>query len=206
MLVCPRLTVLSLRNTGKTKRVTVKVCNISASAVKIFPRTNICQVSQVQVVDSWNPRSLAIRKKEPTLTAFGVKVNTDKLSEQETKETYSVLERLEHLFSKSPTDLGKTDVVKQPYHRIPPGMIEEVRQTLKDMLNVGVLQKSSSPYCSSVVLCRKSDGSLRFCIDLRKLNSRAIKDAYTLLRIEETLDRLAGAKYFSKLDLKSGYW
>ena len=69
-----------------------------------------------------------------------------------------------------------------------------------------MLQKSSSPYCSSVVLCRKSDGSLRFCIDLRKLNSRAMKDAYTLPRIEETLDRLAGAKYFSKLDLKSGYW
>ena len=52
VLVCPRL--LSLRNTGRTKRVTVKVCNISASAVKSFPRSNICQVSQVQVhvVDS----------------------------------------------------------------------------------------------------------------------------------------------------------
>ena len=216
VLVCPRL--LSLRNTGRTKRVIVKVCNISASSVKIFPRTNICQVSQVQVVDSWNPRYLASMKKEPTLTELGVKVNTDKLSEQETKEAYSVLEKWQHLFSKSPTDLGKTDVVKheihlttevpfrEPYRRIPPGMIEEVRQALKDMLDVGAIRKSSSPYCSNVVLCRKSDGSLRFCIDLRKLNSRTIKDAYTLPRIEDTLDRLVGAKYFSKLDLKSGYW
>ena len=85
-------------------------------------------------------------------------------------------------------------------------MIEEVRQALKDMLDVGVIRKSSSPYCSIVVLCRKSDGSLRFCIDLRKLNSRTIKDAYTLPKIEDTLDRLVGAKYFNKLDLKSGYW
>ena len=73
VLVCPRLPVLSLRNTGKTKRVTVKVCNISASAVKIFPRTNICQVSQVQVVDFWNPRSLASMKKKPILTELGVR-------------------------------------------------------------------------------------------------------------------------------------
>ena len=74
------------------------------------------------------------------------------------------------------------------------------------MLDVGAIRKSCSPYCSNVVLCRKSDGSLRFCIDLRKINSRTIKDAYTLPRIEDTLDRLVGAKYFSKLDLKSGYW
>ena len=74
------------------------------------------------------------------------------------------------------------------------------------MLDVGAIRKSSSPYCSNVVLCRKSDGLLRFCIDLRKFNSRTIKDAYTLPRIEDTLDRLVGAKFFSKLDLKSGYW
>ena len=74
------------------------------------------------------------------------------------------------------------------------------------MLDVGAIRKSSSPYCSNVGLCRKSDGSLRFCIDLRKLYSRTIRDAYTLPRIEDNLDRLEGAKYFSKLDLKSGYW
>ena len=76
---------------------------------------------------------------------------------------------------------------------------------MKDMLDVGAIRKSSSPYCSNVVLCRKSDGYLRFCINLRKLNSRTIKDAYTLPRIEDTLDRLVDAKYFSNLDLKSRY-
>ena len=56
------------------------------------------------------------------------------------------------------------------------------------------------------MLVRKKDGSLRFCIDLRKLNARTIKDAYPLPRIEETLDCLNGAQLFTSLDLKLGYW
>ena len=56
------------------------------------------------------------------------------------------------------------------------------------------------------MLVRKKDGSLRFCIDLRKLNARTIKDAYSLPRIEETLDCLNGAQWFTSLDLKLGYW
>ena len=59
---------------------------------------------------------------------------------------------------------------------------------------------------SAIVLVREKDGSLRFCIDLRHLNNRTIKDAYSLPRIEETLDCLNGAKIFTSLDLKSGYW
>ena len=57
-----------------------------------------------------------------------------------------------------------------------------------------------------MVLVRKKDGSLRFCIDLRKLNARTIKDAYSLPCIEESLDCLNGAWIFTSLDLKSGYW
>lgn len=57
---------------------------------------------------------------------------------------------------------------KEPYRRIAPGMFEEVRQHLKEMLEAGAIRKSQSPYCSNVVLARKSNGSLRLCIDLRK--------------------------------------
>ena len=74
------------------------------------------------------------------------------------------------------------------------------------MLKIGAIRKSNSPWASAVVLVRKKDGSLRFCIDLRKLNSRTIKDAYGLPRIEETLDCLGGSIIFTSLDLKSGYW
>ena len=74
------------------------------------------------------------------------------------------------------------------------------------MLKVGVIQKSVSPWASPVVLVCKKDGSLRFCIDLRKLHSQTIKDAYSLPRIEESLDCLNGAIIFTSLDLKAGYW
>ena len=74
------------------------------------------------------------------------------------------------------------------------------------MLKIGVIRKSNSPWASAVVLVRKKDGSLRFCIDLWKLNARTIKDAYGLPRIEETLDCLEGSIIFTSLDLKSGYW
>ena len=74
------------------------------------------------------------------------------------------------------------------------------------MEQIGAIQRSSSPWASPVVLVRKKDGSLRFCIDLRKLNARIIKDAYSLPRIKEFLDCLNEACIFLSLDLKSGYW
>ena len=74
------------------------------------------------------------------------------------------------------------------------------------MLEIGAISESKSPWASAVVLVRKKDGSLRFCIDLMKLNARTVKDAYSLPRIEETLDCLNGAQWFNSLDLKSGYW
>ena len=74
------------------------------------------------------------------------------------------------------------------------------------MVEIGAIRKSSSPWARAVVLVRKKDGSLRFCMDLRHLNKRTIKDVYRLPRIEETLDCLNRAKIFTSLDLKSGYW
>ena len=74
------------------------------------------------------------------------------------------------------------------------------------MVEIGAIRKSQSPWASAVVLVRKKTGELRFCIDLRKLNARTIKDAQTLPRIEDSLDSLEGAVIFTSLDLKSGYW
>ena len=95
---------------------------------------------------------------------------------------------------------------KEPYRRIPPGFFEEVRMYLKKMLYTGAIRESESPYSSNAVLVRKKDGSLQFCIDFRKLNSRTIRHSYNLPRIDDTIDTLIGAKYVTKLDLQSGYW
>ena len=74
------------------------------------------------------------------------------------------------------------------------------------MLEKGVIQPSDSPWSSPIVLAKKKDGSVRFCIDYRKVNAITRKDAYPLPRIDETLDTLAGSKLYTTLDLKTGYW
>ena len=122
------------------------------------------------------------------------------------------------VFSKDGLDLGKCNILKhdikitdpQPfkdrYRRIPPHLYEKVKAHLQEMVEVGAIRRSFSPWASALVLVRKKDGGLRFCIDLHKLNNRTVKDGYSLPHIEDTLDCLHGAVWFSTLDVKSGYW
>lgn len=95
--------------------------------------------------------------------------------------------------------------MRQRYQRIPPSEYEEVKQHINQLLEAQVIRESSSPYASPIVLVRKKDGSLRMCVDYRQLNNRTRKDAFPLPRIDESLDALAGARWFSTLDLASGY-
>ena len=74
------------------------------------------------------------------------------------------------------------------------------------MLDAGVIRPSNSPWCNAVVLVRKKDGSLCFCINFRKLNSLTVKDSHPLPRICETLESLAGAAHYSTFDMNSGFW
>ena len=139
-------------------------------------------------------------------------------TEEQRNRVKLVIEKYSFLFAMNSLDLGRTDLIKHHielkdytpikdrYCRIPPHQYEEVRKHLKEMLDIGAIRRSNSPWASPVVLVRKKDGSLRFCIDLRKLNARTVKDAYSLPCIEDTLDSLNGACIFTSLDLKSGYW
>ena len=77
---------------------------------------------------------------------------------------------------------------------------------VNEMEERGIVQPSSSPWASPVVLVPKKDGSMRFCVDFRRLNSITRKDVYPLPRVDDILDTLGNAQYFTTLDLASGYW
>ncbi|KRY45379.1 Retrovirus-related Pol polyprotein from transposon 17.6 [Trichinella britovi] len=109
-----------------------------------------------------------------------------------------LLRRYAETISMSDDDLGHTSVVK---HRR-----EEVEGHVRRMLERGLIEPAEGPWSSPVVLAKKKEGSSRFCVDYRRLNEVTRKDAQPLPRIDATLDALAGSKWFTTLDLASGYW
>ena len=121
------------------------------------------------------------------------------------------------VFSQGEDDLGCTPLLehtiethgpplRQPYRRQNPAVRQEEMAQVKQMLASDIIRPSNSSWTSPVVMVKKKDGSLRFCVDFRQLNAATVKDAHPLPRIDDLLDALHGACWFSTLDLMSGYW
>ena len=102
-------------------------------------------------------------------------------------------------------DTGDALPIKQRPYRPSPKCEQEIDRQVEDMLQKGIIRESVSPWSSPVVLVKKKDGSFRFCVDLRKVNAVTRKDSFPMPLVSDTLDALSGTKYFSTLDLKSGY-
>ena len=115
-------------------------------------------------------------------------------------------------------DVGKTDEIhhtitltdnrpiRHNARRLTPEKANLSRKLVDEMIEQEIIEPSSSPWASPIVLAKKDGGGTRFCVDYRKSNNVTRKDAFPLPRIDDTLDALHGAKYFSTLDLQSGYW
>lgn len=128
------------------------------------------------------------------------------------------LSEMPEVFAQHDTDFGCTNKVKHqiklsdetPFkHRprpIRPQDLDAVRRHLQELSESGVIRESESPYSSPIVVVRKKNGDVRLCVDYRKLNLNTIKDAYALPNLEEAFSALTGSKWFSVLDLKSGYY
>ena len=208
----------------KRTKLPVELVNHSAQTVTVPAKARVCDLYSTEDVTPLGPSSLPgvsgssniDMGKECFLTNFvGIR---ETLTEERVREVEDLLMKWRGVFSLHDMDLGLTDKVehrirlsddvpfKEKPRPIPPSMFNEVRAHLKEMESLGVIRKSQSPYASNVVVVRKKSGAIRFCLDLRRLNSKTIPDRYSLPRIDTTLDILSGAKWFSVLDLKSGYW
>ena len=140
------------------------------------------------------------------------------LAEEDKRTIESALLDLHEAFILEDKERGETDLlqleietgdatpIKQPVRRLPFAVRQEVAQQLRRMQEMGVIQPSNSPWASPIVLVRKKDNSLRFCIDYRKLNAVTKPDSFPLPRIDDLLDELGESRYFSTLDLAAGYW
>ena len=147
-----------------------------------------------------------------------VRDSSTSLSSAQQNQLYLLLQVYGDIFAEDDTDLGRTKRVNHKidtgtsapirHHprRIPFAKREQARELLEKMLKRDVVEPSTSPWSSPIVLVTKKDGSIRFCVDFRRLNEITRKDAYPLPRVDDTLDTLAGSRWFSTLDLLSGYW
>jgi hypothetical protein len=101
-------------------------------------------------------------------------------------------------------EVGAKPVITMPY-RHPKKYKDEIEKAIKELLDMEHIRPSLSPFASSVVLVKKKDGTMRMCIEFHALNKKTIKNRYPIPRIDELLDELHGAIYFTKIDLRSGY-
>jgi hypothetical protein len=103
-------------------------------------------------------------------------------------------------------DTGDAPPVKSGPARASPAEQKEIKEAIEGMLRGGIIQRSQSPWASRVVLSPKKDGTMRFCVDYRKLNELTVKDSYPLPHTQDVLDYMSTAQFFSTMDLASGFW
>ena len=199
--------------------VPLRVINPTPSDLILYRGTNVAVVQQASEVTSAIAEGTSY---QPAVLDRSLQDlferSSDGLKEDQKESLHRLLTRYQGAFMGRDGRLGRTDKflhridtggatpIRQHARRTPIYQKAEVQRQLDEMLEQGVVQPSHSPWASPVVLVKKKDGSLRFCIDYRRLNQVTKKDAYPLPRIDDSLDALAGSCWFSTLDLASGYW
>ena len=222
----------TLVNVGGTSSVPARILNLSDEPQVLQPNTVIALAKPVHSVrEIYFPEDVTGTNMEPQ-QAQGqgledelpeplrelVERGSADLNEEEKQQVVNLLIRYKHVFSMNDWDLGTSNdaqhhintgsaaPIRQRPRRAAPWKQAEIDRQVNNLLTEGKVQESNSPWASPVVLVTKKDGSQRLCVDYRQLNSVTVKDAFPLPRIDDSLDCLSGAKWFSTLDMASGYW
>lgn len=115
-------------------------------------------------------------------------------------------ERGRTTFGEHRIETGDARPIRLPPYRLPYAYKDEVLRDLREMQENGIIEPSTSEWSSPIVLVEKKDGTLRMCVDYRRLNSVSQADAYPMPRIDDSIDRLGKAKYITTIDWTRGYW
>ncbi|XP_069975057.1 uncharacterized protein [Penaeus vannamei] len=149
-----------------------------------------------------------------TETIDNVKVS-DTLKPEERKQLRCLLNQFSYIFSDRPKvarvnyhhiELTSSKVVRQKPYPIPMRLVDAVKKEIEDMADAGIIEKSTSPFCSPIVVVQKKDGSVRICGDYRKINTITKTDAEPMCDQRAIFSRLTESKFFSKLDLTKGFF
>ncbi|KAK3729695.1 hypothetical protein QZH41_004571 [Actinostola sp. cb2023] len=140
---------------------------------------------------------------------------SDELDDEQKQQIKEMLEEYSDVLSGTPNmtnaaihqiDTGDSTPIRGAPYKIPQKLEEEVNKEIEKMLALGIIRPSTSPWASPVVIVPKPDGTIRFCVDYRKLNEVTKMDAYPIPSMERMIEKVATAKYISTLDLTKGYW
>lgn len=194
-------------------RLMVRMVNVSANTVTLPKDLVVGRVCPAKICEPLLTMQPAADHVQGLLKEI-----PEDLAEEQASRFKNLLVRYQDVFSKGPTDYGRTSLakhtietgsskpIKLPARRVPLAKHEEVAELIHDMRNRDVIEPSNSPWAAPIVLVRKKDGSARFCVDYRRLNDVTKKDSYPLPRMDDIFSNLAGSKWFSTMDLQSGYW
>ena len=187
------------------------------SAMLVSP-TELSPEMEAALGEESRPKPLSVAARQEKLLG---KLNLDGLAHWSPENAVAVRELVlayHDVFALESNELGCTSAIehkicikndepfKEQFRHIPPSLLEEVRASLRDMLEAGAIHPSQSPWYNAVVLVQKKDGTLHFCVDFMCLNARMKKHSYPLPRIQEALESMAGLAHFSSMDFKSGFW
>lgn len=150
-------------------------------------------------------------------TDFNNKFNLEHLQKEDKEKVTQLLNEFKHIFANNISQLGNCDIVQHQIHltddiptrqkpyKVPYHLKGEMNKQINELLDAGIIEPSTSAYAAPVLLVKKSDGSFRLCADLRKINLKTLPDNFPIPNMSEMIDLLSGAKYFSSLDLTSGF-
>ena len=206
--------------------VPVRILNTNNEAVFLEPELLVADLQQVDVlreIDSTRKMAAKVQRvgseavQVPEYLEKLLSAVDDTIPEDACQALAAILMSHLDVFSVDENDLGRTNLIKhhidtgdakpvrQPLRRFPPAHVEAISGHVDNLLKQGTIEPASSPWASNVVLAKKRDGTLRCCIDYRQLNAVTRKDVYPLPRINDCLDTMASASYFSTFDLRSSY-